>query len=114
MHSGKLWTPEGFGFDPTDGAWWSLLVRQARAFRASYARANALEQLMQAEGAARAAQAEEVTTLAGAALAAPVPSGLPEGRRAAPALNLLLTHFTTDAYEGSSFEVPGQASDFAM
>ena len=53
MHSGKLWTPEGFGFDPTDGAWWSLLVRQARGFKASYDRANALERAMAAEGAQR-------------------------------------------------------------
>lgn len=30
FHSGKLWTPEGHGFLPEDGAWWSLLVRQAR------------------------------------------------------------------------------------
>ena len=37
MHSGKLWTPEGFGFEPVDGKWWSLLVRQARCFRACYA-----------------------------------------------------------------------------
>ncbi|MBU2288425.1 MAG: helix-turn-helix domain-containing protein, partial [Gammaproteobacteria bacterium] len=33
MHSGRLWTPEGHGFEPRDGAWWSLLVRQARGFR---------------------------------------------------------------------------------
>lgn len=31
MHSGKLWTPEGFCFEPQDGAWWSLLVRQAQS-----------------------------------------------------------------------------------
>ena len=36
MHSGKLWTPEGFGIDAHEGAWWSLLVRQARAFKALY------------------------------------------------------------------------------
>ena len=46
MHSGKLWTPEGFGFDPTDGSWWSLLVRQARGFRGQYERANRLERVM--------------------------------------------------------------------
>lgn len=38
MHSGKLWTPEGFAFEPLDGAWWALLVRQARSFRLAHAR----------------------------------------------------------------------------
>ena len=33
MHSGKLWSPEGFGFTPECQDWWSLLVRQARLFR---------------------------------------------------------------------------------
>ena len=33
MHSGKLWTPEGYGFTPDCQSWWSLLVRQARMFR---------------------------------------------------------------------------------
>lgn len=28
-----LWTPEGYPIKATDAAWWSLLVRQARAFR---------------------------------------------------------------------------------
>ncbi len=36
MHSGKLWTPEGHPIEPRDGAWWSLLVRQARSFRTQY------------------------------------------------------------------------------
>lgn len=38
MHSGKLWTPEGFGFTPDCQSWWSLLVRQARLFRQMYQR----------------------------------------------------------------------------
>jgi len=42
MHSGKLWTPEGFAFEPQDGAWWSLIVRQARSFRAVYAELSAM------------------------------------------------------------------------
>ncbi|RRD42523.1 hypothetical protein EII18_05365 [Comamonadaceae bacterium OH3737_COT-264] len=29
MHSGKLWSPEGYGFNPHDSAWWSLLCRRA-------------------------------------------------------------------------------------
>jgi hypothetical protein len=36
FHSGKLWTPEGHAIGPSDGNWWSLLVRQARGFRAAY------------------------------------------------------------------------------
>ncbi|MGJ7499351.1 VC1465 family Xer recombination activation factor [Variovorax sp. ZT5P49] len=113
MHSGKLWTPEGFGFDPVDGAWWSLLVRQARAFKGQYDRANRLEDLMQAQGAARAAQAKEVTTLAGAALAAPGPSGLSEGRRAAPP-NLFLKHFGTQTRKNTGFSLEKQVSSFAI
>nr|ART90363.1 hypothetical protein [uncultured bacterium] len=34
MHSGKLWTPEGLGFDPSDSAWWGVLVRKAAQFDA--------------------------------------------------------------------------------
>ncbi len=39
---GQLWTPEGFGFHGKDGSWWSLLVRQARAFNTVYQERNAL------------------------------------------------------------------------
>jgi DNA-binding transcriptional regulator YiaG len=34
MHSGKLWSPEGLGFDPSDSAWWGILVRKAAQFDA--------------------------------------------------------------------------------
>ena len=37
MHSGRMWTPERHPITPEDGGWWSLLVRQARAFRVLYA-----------------------------------------------------------------------------
>jgi hypothetical protein len=30
ISGGMLWTPEGFGLDPRDAAWWSLLVRRAQ------------------------------------------------------------------------------------
>lgn len=46
LHSGKLWTPEGHGIEPRDGAWWSLLVRQARGFRVLYQRMTAMEAVM--------------------------------------------------------------------
>ena len=29
ISGGKLWTPEGYGLNPRDAAWWSLLVRRA-------------------------------------------------------------------------------------
>ena len=29
ISGGKLWTPEGYGLDLKDAAWWSLLVRRA-------------------------------------------------------------------------------------
>lgn len=51
MHSGKLWSPEGFGFLPKESSWWSLLVRQARSFRASYDRETELRLLMIRAGA---------------------------------------------------------------
>ncbi|OFN64405.1 hypothetical protein HMPREF2972_09080 [Neisseria sp. HMSC066B07] len=101
MHSGKLWTPEGFGFEPQDGAWWSLLVRQARSFRTLYARANALEQLIQAQGAARdvSGRGPACGDMPEAAGAAPGHAeAKPAGRRAAPP-NLFLKHFRTRNYQ---------------
>jgi len=114
MHSGKLWTPEGFGFEPQDGAWWSLLVRQARGFRATYERANALERALLAKGAARRPGDGEPQADVDGRCAEPGPSGSPEGRRAAPALNLLLTHFTTSSNEARSSGVPSRVPDFVM
>jgi len=32
MHSGRLWSPEGYGFKPEDSDWWSLLVRRATGY----------------------------------------------------------------------------------
>ena len=46
MHSGKLWTPEGHGFLPSDSSWWGLLVRQARTWKIMYDRSRALEDMM--------------------------------------------------------------------
>lgn len=51
FHSGKLWSPEGHGFDPHDSNWWSLLVRQARCFRTLYQRASAFDQALMMLGA---------------------------------------------------------------
>jgi len=47
MHSGKLWSPEGFSFNPHDANWWSLLVRRADGFGRQYTRANQLAVALQ-------------------------------------------------------------------
>ncbi|WP_309935397.1 VC1465 family Xer recombination activation factor [Variovorax paradoxus] len=93
MHSGKLWTPEGFAFEPQDGAWWSLLVRQARAFKKLYARSGELERTL-AEGAESLPQTKELATPVSGRRAAPGPAGAPAGRRAAPP-NLFQSHVPT-------------------
>jgi len=33
FNAGKLWTPEGFHFEPTDMTWWSLTCNMAREWR---------------------------------------------------------------------------------
>lgn len=50
MHSGKLWTPEGYGFDPHDSNWWGLLVRRAAMFSHYYERDRQMDMLMQRIG----------------------------------------------------------------
>lgn len=57
FHSGKLWTPEGRPIGPQDGSWWSLLVRQARAFRSVYAQVQELRDLAREAWAAGYLQA---------------------------------------------------------
>lgn len=109
MHSGKLWTPEGFGFEPQDGAWWALLVRQARAFRKLYDRSGELERAL-AEGAERAPAALACDVRAGER-EVPRPASEAAGRREAPP-NLLLRHFTTGPSVRASFAVSSKAPDF--
>lgn len=43
MHSGKLWSPEGHGFIPSDSSWWGLLVRKAALFGQMYDRDRQLD-----------------------------------------------------------------------
>jgi hypothetical protein len=50
MHSGKLWTPEGHGFIPSDSSWWGHLVGKARLFKVIYDRNRELELLLQRGG----------------------------------------------------------------
>ena len=70
MHSGKLWSPEGFGFLPHESNWWSLLVRQARSFKSLYDRQAQLRMLAIRAGDGEAARAAAEP---GAALAVPGP-----------------------------------------
>lgn len=105
MHSGKLWSPEGFSFEPQDGAWWSLLVRQARSFRAMYERANVLEQVLEAKGAARRPGDGKPQADVDGRCAEPGPSAAAEGRRAAPAPNLFLKHFGTQTGKNTPFSL---------
>lgn len=65
MHAGKLWSPEGFGFLPTESSWWGLLVRQARSFRSMYDEATRLRQLV-----AQATVLNATTATSGAAAGA--------------------------------------------
>lgn len=46
MHSGKLWSPEGHGFNPHDSNWWGLLVRRSVLFSELYGRNRQLENLL--------------------------------------------------------------------
>ena len=93
FHSGKLWSPEGHGFNGTDGAWWSLLVRRAAMFGQLYAENTALR--LAAKGAERLDRRGEPQADRSASRDA---SGRPAdagGRREAPALDLSLRHFRT-------------------
>lgn len=73
--AGQLITPEGRQIAPTDGAWWSLLVRQAAGFRGVFDELSRLRCLV-----GPAAQVREAQPPASAAGAGLVPSKTsPEG-----------------------------------
>lgn len=59
LSAGRLYTPEGFELAPHEVSWWSLLVRQARGFRALY--------LARSGGAAAGAAATAAQRLGGGA-----------------------------------------------
>ncbi|MBX9872930.1 MAG: phage protein, partial [Burkholderiaceae bacterium] len=96
MHSGKLWSPEGYGFTPGDSSWWGLLVRKARLFHQLYDRETQLNALLARAGRAPAAGAEGAL-----GQPRPVAETVPTGNagRAAqpPGLNLSLGHFKTQS-----------------
>lgn|GEM_PF-2532581 len=52
FHSGRLWSPEGHGFVPTDSNWWGRLVSQARLWREDHERGRQFDVLMVRTGAA--------------------------------------------------------------
>ena len=104
MHSGKLWSPEGHGFLPSDSSWWGHLVRKARLFKELYDRETQLTYLLARAGRAPTA-GEPGPTGAGSSRAASYPTG-EAGRAAQPAgLNLSLRHF--GAYMGKNEERRG-------
>lgn len=88
MHSGKLWTPEGLGFDPADSAWWGLLVRKSAQFEVLF---NDRLQLLARIAELRARLEEDELTSAGSV---PPAGGEPQadaGRRAPSGLEVLVT-----------------------
>ena len=102
---GLLITPEGRTLDGTDGSWWSLLVRQARCFRAAYQRSGELERaLMELAAIGQISQGPSKLD----ALMVPggvVPSASPRTRDARPGggLDLSNKHFGTGQ---DGFSVP--------
>lgn len=94
MHSGKLWSPEGHGFNPHDSNWWGLLVRRAVLFSELYDRNRKLENLLLAGGRSDVpASGMRQRPQSGSGQA-----GQPDavGRATqSPRPNLLLDHFTT-------------------
>lgn len=50
FHSGKLWSPENYGFDPHDSNWWGLLVRKARGFQQMFERHAQLQAILRRAG----------------------------------------------------------------
>ncbi len=95
MHSGRLWSPEGYAFLPHDANWWSLLVRRADGFGRQYDRANQLAVVLQRlQGTGDAAETTHAASIAGAGGGAAASPSDEVGRAAKPTgPNLLLSHF---------------------
>jgi hypothetical protein len=112
MHSGRLWSPEGYGFWPGDSDWWGLLVRRAQGFGRVYDRNVQLTLAMQrsqglVDGVATAGAAPGSASDGGAdggAASSPAAAG---GRAAKPTgPNLLLDHFRKWNKDGAFFAPP--------
>ena len=104
MHSGKLWTPEGHGFLPTDSSWWGLLVRQARTWKVLYDRNRALEDVMIRAGRGDIAPQPDALASERGAVAQLTPTTQEAGAAQPPRPNLLITHFRKYVFAG--FENP--------
>ena len=82
IHRGKLVSPEGREFTPSDSSWWSLLVQRARAF-STVSRAS----MRQGEASG---EAETAAPAAGAATPGAVAGRSPAGERSeSPRLGLV-------------------------
>jgi len=92
MHSGKLWSPEGYGFLPSDSSWWGLLVRKARLFKEMYDRETQLAYLMARAGRAPAV-GDPSPPGSGSGRMASYPTGSAGRSPQATGLNLFLRHF---------------------
>lgn len=112
MHSGKLWSPDGYGFEPHDSSWWGLLVRKARLFKQLYDRETQLSHLLSRAGRSPSGEPG-------------MPLGIP-GRRAesyptsvagrppqAAGLDLSLGHFGTQEKQNRGL-TPSGAIDFVV
>ena len=64
LSAGRLYMPEGFALNPQEVSWWSLLVRQARCFRAMYDQNAKLRTSPAQEHATRGAGAELAQSVA--------------------------------------------------
>lgn len=95
MHSGKLWTPEGHGFLPSDSSWWGLLVRQARTWKVMYDRSRALEDMMIRGGRGDIAPQPDARASERGAVAQLTPTTQEAGAAQPPRPNLLITQLTT-------------------
>ena len=96
--AGKLWSPEGHGFEPQDSNWWALLVRQARSFKNLYQRQAAFDVVLRGLGADRAAAPTASVARRSDARTEPQSGGTP-GQREALSLDLSLGHFGTQRLE---------------
>lgn len=103
MHSGKLWSPEGYGFEPHDSSWWGLLVRKARLFKQLYDRETQLQALFIRAGGAATSGPGDALARPGP-VAGPAPTG--KAGRAAQPPGLDLSHEHFGAYPATA-RVPG-------
>jgi hypothetical protein len=102
MHSGKLWTPEGHGFLPSDSSWWSLLVRQARTWKVMHDRHRALEAIMVRAGRGDVTTPAAALAADGGGMAARAPlTPVGGGGEAAPPRFIFMTLQNTQLKKGA-------------